>query len=124
MPALVTTGPAILTSFAFAASLLWLSLALGQRLLRWLGIAEHEAFSEWFVIGASLGAGALQLIPLLLGVTAALSVASIRIAVGVLSLALLPDMISVARKAWRARQSWHPPSGWELWFILALVPAL
>jgi hypothetical protein len=124
MPALVTTGPAILTSFAFAASLLWLSLALGQRLLRWLGVAEHESFSEWLVVAASLGAGALQLIPMLLGATATLSVSSIRLTVGVLSLVLLPDVISVAQKAWRARQHWHRPSGWQVAFLVALLPAL
>ena len=124
MPALVTTGPSILTSFAFAASFLWLSLALGQRLLRWLGVVEHESLLEFGVVAASLGAGALQLVPLLLGATATLSVSSIRIAVGVLSLLLLPDMISLARKAWRTRQRWQKPSGWQLALLVALLPGL
>jgi len=124
MPALVTTGPSILTSFAFAAFILFLSLALGQRLARWLGIDEHASFFEWSVITACLGAGALQLIPLTLGATSTLSVTSIRIAVGVFTLLLLLDLISVARRAWRARLRWQKPTGLQLAFLVALLPAL
>lgn len=124
MPALVTTGPSILTSFAFAAFILALSFALGQRLARWLGVAGHASFSEWLVVAASLGAGALQLIPFTLGVTSTLSVSAIRIAVGVLTLILLPDLISVARAAWQARLGWEKPAPVQLAFLAALLPAL
>ncbi|HEX2674842.1 MAG TPA: hypothetical protein VHM25_28395, partial [Polyangiaceae bacterium] len=124
MPALVTTGPSILTSFAFAALILILSVALGQRLARWLGVVGHASFSEWLVVAASLGAGALQLIPFMLGVTRSLSVPAIRVAVGVLTLLLLPDLISLARKAWQARLRWEKPSPAQLALIAALLPAL
>ena len=124
MPALVTTGPSILTSFAFAAFILFLSVALGQRLVRWLGVVEHASFPEWAVIAASLGAGALQLIPFALGVTSQLSVSSVRIAVGVLTVALLPDLISVARRAWQARLQWQKPASLRIAWLVALLPAL
>lgn len=124
MPALVTTGPSILTTFAFAAFILVLTLALGQRLLRFLGVVEHASFSEWLVVAASLGAGALQLIPFALGVTSTLSVSSVRIAIGVLSVLLLPDLISLLRKAWLARVNWQKPAGSQLAFAAVLLPAL
>lgn len=124
MPALVTTGPSFLTSFAFAAFILCLSLALGQRLLRFLGVAEHASFSEWLVIAASLGVGALQLIPFVLGATGALGVSSIRIAVGVSTIVMLPDLAMLARRAWAARLDFRRPTGWQSAFLVALLPAL
>lgn len=124
MPALVTTGAPILPSLAFAVPFLWLSLALGRRLLRWLGVLEHNAGTEWTVIAIALGAGALQFIPFALGVMGMLRISALRVAVAALALALLPDLWAVARGAWQARAHWRRPPNWLLSCLAALLPML
>ena len=124
MPALVTTGPSILTSFAFAAAFLWLCMALGRRLLRWLGVREHASLGEWLVLAAALGAGTLQFVPFALGAVNRLRVLSVRLTMAVIALALVSDLIWVAHRVWQARLRWQRASRWQLAGIAALLPAL
>ena len=124
MPALVTIGPSIVTSSLFGLVFLWFSVALGGRLVRWLGVTDRSVTLEWFVIAAGLGAGTLQLLPLGLGAMAALRVGYLRAALGVLALVLAADLRSTLLIAWRARKAVSELSRVQLACLAVLCPAL
>ena len=124
MPALVTTGPSFLSSSVFAVAFIWLSLALGRRLLRWFGITESDLSAEWLVIAFALGAGSLQLVPLVLGAAGVLRVSTLRIAIAALAIALGLDLLAVARKVGQALRNVRKPDGLVTGCLLVLTPAL
>ncbi|HEV8550122.1 MAG TPA: hypothetical protein VGQ57_13855, partial [Polyangiaceae bacterium] len=90
MPWLTTTAPPVLVGPPFALAFLWLSLAVGRRLLRWLGArGGHPAERALAMLG--LGLGALEFVPFSLGAAGILSVTTLRIAIAVVALLALPD---------------------------------
>jgi hypothetical protein len=50
MPWLVTTGASILNVPPFVLALLWLSIALGRRIQRWLGVGSCGSPGESGVV--------------------------------------------------------------------------
>jgi hypothetical protein len=125
MPTLVTQGPPVLVVSLFAVGFTVLSLALGRRIARMLRLGPQATLLERFAIALTLGAGALQLVPFLLGVVGRLSVTSVRVATLLLLVVLLLDVRALLLRAvavWKApRPSW--PGWFKLWF-LALLPGL
>jgi hypothetical protein len=124
MPALVTTGPSILYASTFAVALLWLGVALGQKLQRWLGIAGTTNEIEWFVTAAALGIGALQFVPFALGATGLLAVGALRIAMAGVVLLLSPELVRVGMRTLRGVRAHAKPSAWVLACVAVLAPAV
>lgn len=124
MPDLVTTGPSILYASAFAVAFLWVGVALGQKLQRWLGIASTTSEVEWFVTAAALGIGALQFVPFALGATGLLKVSSLRIALAAVAFVLSPELGRVGARTLRGIRAQAKPSGWALACLAVLAPAV
>jgi len=123
MPWLVTTGMPIVWAPGFMLAFVWLSLAIGRRILSWLN-AEAGSFAERGIAALALGSGVLQLVPFSLGATGVLSVRSICVALGAVALICAKDLwhvLRAAEAAWRNR----PPLDRRLsWLVLALLPGL
>lgn len=100
--------PPLVTALAFGFGFWWLATALGYRLLRTLRV-PLAAFGvlERAFLAAGAGAGALQLLPYLLGMTGQLSPASVSWGVVLLTLALVFDLKRVALAAKRAVSSFE-----------------
>lgn len=124
MPWLVTTGPALLYALAFGLGFVLVALAIGRRLLIWLGAGSAALPLEKAAICLLLGAGALAFVPFLLGLAGALSLTSLRAACGVLSLASAFDAWRVLQGARRAFASLQKPPTWLALWALALAPGV
>lgn len=97
-------------------ALLLLSLALGRRLLHWLGVETSERW-ERALFACGLGMGALSFLPFLLFLSGVGTPPVIRGAVAILAVALLPDIYAVlqgVRSAWRTRRRF---TGLERWIF-------
>jgi hypothetical protein len=123
MPWLTTEGSS-LYPVIFALGFLWLSLALGRRLLILLGAYRGACPNERGVIAAALGAGVLQFVPFSLGAVGLLSTTSIRLVTGVLILAAAADLRAVAVAVVAAIRPRTRPSSWTIAWLMALSPAL
>lgn len=88
--------PPILIAILFEVGLLALAAALGRRLLRALAWGPSDRL-ERAVIGTTLGLGALQVLPFALYSVGLGRPDAFRIATAVLAVALLPDLVAVAR---------------------------
>jgi hypothetical protein len=123
MPWLATEGSSFFP-VVVAIGFLWLSLALGRRLLILLG-ARSAAFPyEQGVIAAAVGAGVLQFVPLALGALGLLSTTNIRVFIAAIVLAAAVDLRAVAIKVVAAMRRETRPSFWMTAWLIALVPAL
>lgn len=123
MPWLATEGSSIYAA-VFAAAFLWLSLAVGRRVLILLG--AHGAVSpiERGVIAAGLGAGVLQFVPFALGAVGLMTTTSLRIAFGVIVVASIVDLRAVALSVVAAIRRRTSPHLWTIAWLVALSPAL
>ncbi len=121
MPWLSTEGSALRPLF-FAFAFLWLSLAVGRRLLIVLGASSTASKAERGIVAAALGAGVLQYLAFGLGATGTLGVNSLRIAAGVVTLAEAPDAWAVGVAAWRALRHGEAPKPWLIAWAVALLP--
>src|SRR5260221_8557725 len=124
MPGLVTTGAPILRAPLAVLALLWLGMALGRRMLRWLGASHGAPTLEGFILAIALGVGVLEIVPLGLGAAGLLSVVSVRWAIAGMFVLALPDiwaLVGDVRSAFERRA--RPPS-WLLAWMLALAPGL
>jgi hypothetical protein len=97
-PNLVTTGAAVIKASVFLAAFIWISLAIGRVILRWLDVPGEDLERERGIAALGLGVGALQLVPLTLGAAGVLTLWPLRIATVVLALALIPELIAVGRQ--------------------------
>ncbi len=108
----------------FAAGFVWLSLAIGRRLLIWLGARRDGSPSERGVVAVALGIGVLQLVPLSLGAAGVLGARSLRIAIAVLAVAFARDLWAVADRMRDALRRWPRPAPWLIAWVLSLLPIL
>jgi hypothetical protein len=122
MPWLAREGAAWGT-LLFALGFLWLSVAIGRRLLLLLGASREGTQWERGVVGAALGAAVLEYLPFALGALGVLSVRSLRAAVLVIALASAKDMWAVAAAIAKRRDFATPPRGLVALGV-ALLPAL
>jgi hypothetical protein len=99
----VALFPPILIGCCSAAIFIWLSAALGDRVMRLLRVPRGTLSRlERGTAGAAIGAGCLQLLPYALGMSGNLSKLSVRIGCGAVAALLLPDLARVARRALQA----------------------
>jgi len=119
-----TAAPSVLRVSCFAIAFLWLSLALGRRLLAWLGGSTGASTAELVVVAAAVGTGALQAIPLLLGSVGAFESTPLLIAVGATALLLARDLWLVAKRGLETLRALPRPASWQVLWWLALVPGL
>src|SRR5262249_35406637 len=103
--------------------LLWLSAALGRRLLRWLRADIPDA-AERGLLAGGLGMGALQFLPFALFALGVGHPLAQGVGIGLLTLALLPDMAAVLRAAGRELRAFRAPLWWQRAFLLLLGLAL
>jgi len=121
----MTAWPALPQVFGFGLGFLWLSLALGRRILRWCGGSQQASLAERGVLAAALGTGALQFIPFALGCVGLLKALPLRIAVAVVALASWRDAWAVLRcAAGAARASFRLPTWVKVWLIATAPFAL
>jgi len=123
MPWLTTEGSSFYPAI-FALGFVWLSLALGRRLLILLGAYRGACPTERGVIAAALGAGLLQFVPFSLGAVGLLTTTSIRLVTGVLILAAAADLRAVAAAVLAAIPPRTRPSSWTIAWLTALSPGL
>ncbi len=124
MPHFVTTGASVLQATLFVLAFVWISVALGRRLRGWLGGSTDNDSAEHVTIAIALGAGALQLVPFVLGAARILSVGSLRIAMAVMALLSVVDARAVGSNL---RAAFFPPLRRHRWVVawtLALLPGL
>jgi hypothetical protein len=126
VPLFVTTGSAIVSATVFAILFVWVSLALGRCVSRWLGVSAADgSVAERGVVALALGVGVLEFVPLTLGATGLLSVQAVRIAVVALALLAVRDLTAVgARVLALVKHPKRPADGWFILWLLALVPGL
>ncbi len=122
MPSLATDGPAIAPPL-FALAFLWLAVAVGRRLLLWLGVARGGTVAERGVAAAALGAGALQFVAFALGAAGVLGPRSLRLAFLFVALLAARDLWSVAARAFAAARA-PRPERWVVGWLAARVPAI
>ncbi|RYZ04707.1 MAG: hypothetical protein EOO73_23055 [Myxococcales bacterium] len=124
MPWLVTTGPAFLYALAFGLGFVLVAVGIGRRVLVALGASTRLSAVEESVLAFSLGAGSLQFVPFILGISGALSVTSLRVASITLLLVFGYDAWRVLR-ALRAAVSGAPSLPlWLKGWALALLPGV
>ena len=124
MPTLVTTGPALLFASLYVLAFLVTCAGLGRRIARWLGAGSVATFLEKATVALLLGAGALELIPFVLGATGRLSVGTLRVGLALVALAALPDAWAALRRARSELAGLDRPPTWVLVWLLALLPGL
>jgi hypothetical protein len=120
---LATQGSALFP-FLFAVSFLYVSLALGRRVLKLCGASAGGTHAERGVICACLGAGILQFVPFALGIAGQLNVTVLRIAAMVIVICLVPDLFAVGKSARTLFRTWQRPGGWLIAWVVALSPAV
>lgn len=123
MPWLATDGSSIFPAL-FAIAFLWLSLALGRRILIILGANAEISPIERGMIATGLGAGLLQFVPFALGTVGLLSTTALTIAIGAIFLAAAADLRAVGLAAINFIRGFTRPSGWTIAWLVALTPAL
>jgi hypothetical protein len=123
-PNLVTTGAAVIKASVFLAAFIWISLAIGRVILRWLDVPGEDLERERGIAALGLGVGAVQLVPLTLGAAGVLTLWPLRIATVVLALALIPELIAVGRQLLGFVRGRLRPEAWVVAGLLALVPGL
>lgn len=95
--------PPILLGSLAVASFIWLTAALGDRVLRLLRVPRANLSRlERGTAAAGVGAGLLQFLPYALGMSGQLSRSSVRIGCGIVAALLLPDLVRVAKRAFQA----------------------
>src|SRR4051812_45677878 len=117
MPLFVTGGAASFEATLFVLAFLLASVGIGSRLLRVLGVREDRLIVERTVVAVLLGAGALQLVPFLLGATSLLSAKALAGALAVVGLIALPDAWAAVRACRRALAG----ATRERWFFFWLL---
>ncbi len=120
----LATDVSSLVSFVIALAILWLSLALGRRVLIVLGASGETSITEQAVIALGVGAGVLQFVPFALGLAGFLTPTSLRLAFAVIFLAAATDLRAVAAGLIAAARHAERPSPWMLAWLIALSPAL
>ena len=122
MPSLATTVSPVLPPL-FVAAVLWLCLAIGRRLLVWLGASSSATTGERAIVALAAGVGALQLLPFTLGLAGVLGVRGIRLATAALAVAAARDLVAIARST---APGWRRPrlDGGQIAWVLALLPAV
>ena len=123
MPWLATEGSS-LNCVVFATAFVWLSVALGRRILILLGAQGSVSPSERGVIAAGLGAGVLQFVPFALGALGIMTTTSMRLAIGVLVLAAAVDLRAVGASVIAVVRRRTRVDNWTVCWLLALSPAL
>jgi hypothetical protein len=123
MPWLTTEGSPLLPVL-FAVSFLWLSLAVGRRLLIVLKVSQQGSRAERGIIATALGAGVLQYLAFGLGAVGALRVGSLRVAVGVVAVLIARDAWAVALAVSRWFRQRSKPKPWLIAWAAALLPVL
>jgi hypothetical protein len=95
----LTHAPPLFSGPLFALLFWWLAVALGYRVLR-LSRTPLAGFTLWErgFLCAAIGAGTLQLLPLLLSAFGLLHPIGIRFGLGALALALAPDLVQMGRR--------------------------
>lgn len=91
--------PPLVRALLFALLFWWVTVALGFRILRLLGVPDC-AFGrqrEKVLICAALGAGFLQYLPFLLSLFGAMKAPGMRWGFGALAVLLLPDQLRIAQ---------------------------
>jgi hypothetical protein len=120
----LATDVSSLASLMFALAILWLSLALGRRVLIVLGASGETSATEQAVIALGVGAGLLQFLPFALGLGGFLTPTTLRLAFVVIFLAAASDLRAVAADLVVAVRQAERPSPWMLAWLIALSPAL
>ena len=123
MPWLVTEGSSLPSVFV-AAVFIFLSLAIGRRLLILLGARGPATLVERGLIAVGLGAGALQFVPFALGALGFLTTTSLHVVTALLLLAVGPDLWAVSVAGIAAFRRRTRPDSWTIAWIIALSPAL
>jgi hypothetical protein len=88
----VTSGPALLLAPTFVLAFAFVSVAIGCKLMRRLGVAADTWEGQHLLVACALGAGALQFVPFTLGALRALSAVTLQLCLGALTLLLLPEL--------------------------------
>jgi hypothetical protein len=123
MPWLVTTGPAFLYALAFGFGFVAVALGIGRRSLLTLGV-DGLSPTEKGALAFAIGAGALQFLPFILGVTGALSVTNVRVASALLVCVCAYDAWRSLRAAWAVLPKVLASPPWMRWWALALAPGV
>jgi hypothetical protein len=124
VPWLASTDGLAWRSLLFTLAFLWLSAAMGRRLMRLLGVPADDALAERAVVGTALGVGLLQFVPFALGAVGALTPTALRITIGVIALLAALDLIAVASAGLRAVKGWTRPQTWLLVWFAVIAPAV
>jgi hypothetical protein len=123
LPWLASAGSPVFP-VAFALGFVWLSAALGRRILIALRATRAGTMAERGVIAVALGAGALQFVPFVLGIAGKFEVRSLRIATLLIVILAARDLWGVARAAVRGWRQLAPPPRWVIVWGLTLLPVL
>jgi hypothetical protein len=119
---LVTRG-APFVPLLFVLGFLIVSIAIGRRLLQWLGAVRGGSPAERTIIALALGAGSLQVVPLALGALHILTVPWLRVAIGIVTVLAVWDLRGVTAYAFRELR-WPQVRPWHWAWIAALLPAV
>lgn len=119
-----TLAPALPRVLLFAIAFLWLSAALGRRLLIWLGLSRHPQRAERAVLAVAVGIGALQVVPLVLGAAGMLTPRTLLLALGATAAVLARDLWSVAARSVQAARQMRRPPDWMVCWIALMIPGL
>jgi hypothetical protein len=124
MPSLVTEGASIAHATFFVALLVTVAMAVGVPLLRLLGVTAGVSPPEKAVLALGLGVGALQFVPFLLGVVGQLNLLTLRIALAVIALLVIPIVAKMFRSARAWMRAAERMDRWQLLWLAALLPVL
>jgi hypothetical protein len=122
--AFTSTTAALWQAPLFTVAFLWLALAVGRRVLRWFGSPHGAGPIELGTLAAALGIACLQIVPFALGAVGLLRPVPLRLALGLVALALFNDLVVVGRRATAWVRERAPRDRWLLLWLLALVPGL
>jgi hypothetical protein len=125
---LASSGESGVSSTVFVLAFFWLGLAVGRRTLRLLGVAQDGSTLERGIVGAALGVGILQFVPYALGAAGLLGITSLRWSLGIVALAMIPDVVAVAKQGSRvleqATNVQNIPERWLIAWGVVLTPGL
>jgi hypothetical protein len=123
LPALASQHTPLLP-VVFVLGFLWLSCALGSRVLVWVGAANRGTVAERGAIAIGLGAGLLQFVPIGLGAVGLLGTTSLQVSIGVIAFLFSRDLVRVAIQIGVQIRHYRRPPVWLLGWMAVLVPVL
>jgi hypothetical protein len=124
LPWLVTSTVPIFSASIFVVGFLYLSAAVGRRLMIWLRASDENHAGERTIVSIALGLGVLELVPMAFGAIGRLGTTSLGVAFGLIALLVVRDLAAIAAGMRQVPASWTGLPRWARAWWLALVPGL